>query len=86
MSYDAMTAHVHCLGQIYAVISGTTQKVNMRSIIGESFYVACDKLQDLQYMDALIMVIKKPVSAITENGFFLKMSLVPCWNPSWKSA
>ena len=36
------------------------------------FYVSCDELQDLQYIDALIMVLKKLVSMITENGFSLK--------------
>ena len=37
-----------------------------------------------KYMDALVMVLKKLVSMITENGFSLKMSLMPCWIPSWK--
>ena len=33
------------------------RKIYKRSI-GELFYVSCDELQDLQYMEALIMVVK----------------------------
>ena len=47
------------------------RKVDKRSI-GELFYISCDELQDLQYMDALIMVLKKLVSMITEKWLFLE--------------
>ncbi len=50
------------------------RKVDKRSI-GELFYVSCDELQDLQYMDALIMVLKKLVSMITEKWLFLEKEL-----------
>ena len=43
--------------------------------IGELFYISCDELQDLQYMDALVMVLKKLVSMITEKWLFLEKEL-----------
>lgn len=58
MSYDAMTAHVSIVLARYMLLSlEQRRKVDKRSI-GELFYVSCDELQDLQYMDALIMVLK----------------------------
>ena len=50
------------------------RKIDKRSI-GELFYVSCDELQDLQYMDTLIMVLKKLVSMITEKWLFLEKEL-----------
>ena len=80
MSYDAMTAHVSVVLARYMLLSlEQRRKIDKRSI-GELFYVSCDELQDLQYMDALVMVLKKLVSM----SFSLKMSLMPCWIPSWK--
>ena len=39
------------------------------------FYISCDELQDLQHMDALIMLLKKLVSMITEKWLFLENEL-----------
>ena len=56
MSYDAMTAHVSIVLARYMFISlEQSRKIDKRSI-DELFYVSCDELQNLQYMDALIMV------------------------------
>ena len=75
MSYDAMTAHVSIVLARYMLLSlEQRRKVDKRSI-GELFYVSCDELQDLQYMDALIMVLKKLVSMITEKWLFLEKEL-----------
>ena len=64
MSYDAMTAHVSIVLARYMLLSlEQRRKVDKRSI-GELFYVSCDELQDLQYMDALIMVLKRLVSDV----------------------
>ena len=68
MSYDAMTAHVFIVLARYMLLSlEQRRKVDKRSI-GELFYISCDELQDLQYMDALIML----VSMITEKWLFLE--------------
>ncbi len=75
MSYDAMTAHVSIVLARYMLLSlEQRRKVDKRSI-GELFYVSCDELQDLQYMEALIMVLKKLVSMITEKWLFLENEL-----------
>ena len=75
MSYDAMTAHVSIVLARYMLLSlEQRRKVDKRSI-GELFYVSCDELQDLQYMDALIMVLKRLVSMITEKWLFLENEL-----------
>lgn len=75
MSYDTMTAHVSIVLARYMLLSlEQRRKIDKRSI-GELFYVSCDKLQDLQYMDALIMVLKKLVSMITEKWLFLEKQL-----------
>ena len=75
MSYDAMTAHVSIVLARYMLLSlEQRRKVDKRSI-GELFYISCDELQDLQYMDALIMVLKKLVSMITEKWLFLENEL-----------
>jgi hypothetical protein len=75
MSYDAMTAHVSIVLARYMLLSlEQRRKIDKRSI-GELFYVSCDELQDLQYMDALIMVLKKLVSVITEKWLFLEKQL-----------
>ena len=75
MSYDAMTAHVSIVLAKYMLLSlEQRRKIDKRSI-GELFYVSCDELQDLQYMDALIMVLKKLVSMITEKWLFLEKEL-----------
>ncbi len=75
MSYDAMTAHVSIVLAKYMLLSlEQRRKVDKRSI-GELFYISCDELQDLQYMDALIMVLKKLVSMITEKWLFLENEL-----------
>ena len=76
MSYDAMTAHVSIVLARYMLLSlEQRRKVDKRSI-GELFYISCDELQDLQYMDALIMVLKKLVSMITEKWLFLEKELI----------
>jgi len=54
-------------------LCNNTEKIDKRSI-GELFYVSCNELQDLQYMDALIMVLKELVFGITGKGFSLKMN------------
>ena len=75
MSYDAMTAHVSIVLARYMLLSlEKRRKIDKRSI-DELFYVSCDELQDLQYMDALIMVLKKLVSMITEKWPFLEKEL-----------
>lgn len=75
MSYDAMTTHVSIVLVRYMLLSlEQRRKIDKRSI-GELFYVSCDELQDLQYMDALIMVLKKLVSMITEKWLFLEKEL-----------
>ena len=75
MSYDAMTAHVSIVLARYMLLSlEQRRKIDKRSI-GELFYISCDELQDLQYMDALIMVLKKLVSMITEKWLFLENEL-----------
>ena len=75
MSYDAMTAHVSIVLARYMLLSlEQRRKVDKRSI-GELFYVSCDELQDLQYIDALIMVLKKLVSMITEKWIPLEKEL-----------
>ena len=75
MSYDAMTAHVSIvLARCMLLSLEQRRKIDKRSI-GELFYVSCDELQDLQYMDALIMVLKKLVSMITEKWLFLEKEL-----------
>ncbi len=75
MSYDAVTAHVFIVLARYMLLSlEQRRKVDKRSI-GELFYVSCDEVQDLQYMDALIMVLKKLVSMITEKWLFLEKEL-----------
>ena len=76
MSYDAMTAHVSIVLARYMLLSlEQRRKVDKRSI-GELFYISCDELQDLQYMDALIMVLKKLVSMITEKWLFIEKKLI----------
>ena len=76
MSYDAMTAHVSIVLARYMLLSlEQRRKVDKRSI-GELFYISCDELQDLQYMDALIMVLKKLVSRITEKWLFIEKELI----------
>lgn len=56
MSYHAMTAHVSIvLARCMLLSLEQRRKIDKRSI-GELFYVSCDELQDLQYIDALIMV------------------------------
>ena len=75
MSYDAMTAHVSIVLARYMLLSlEQRRKVDKRSI-GELFYISYDELQDLQYMDALIMVLKKLVSMIIEKWLFLENEL-----------
>ncbi len=75
MSYDAMTAHVSVvLARCMLLSLEQRRKVDKRSI-GELFYISCDELQDLQYMDALTMVLKKLVSMITEKWLFLENEL-----------
>ena len=76
MFYDAMTAHVSIVLAKYMLLSlEQCRKVDKRSI-GELFYISCDELQDLQYMDALIMVLKKLVSMITEKWLFIEKELI----------
>lgn len=75
MSYDVMTAHVSIVLTRHILLSlEQRRKVDKRSI-GELFYISCDELQDLQYIDALIMVLKKLVSMITEKWLFLEKEL-----------
>ena len=75
MSYDAMIAHVSIVLARYMLLSlEQRRKIDKRSI-GELFYISCDELQDLQYMDALIKVLKKLVSMITEKWLFLENEL-----------
>ncbi len=75
MSYDAMTAHVSIVLARYMLLSLEQRRKTDKRSIGELFYVSCDELQDLQYMDALIMVLKKLVSMITEKWLFLEKEL-----------
>lgn len=75
MSYDAMTAHVSIILASYMFLSLEQRRNVDKRSIGELFYISCDELQDLQYTDALILVLKKLVSMITEKWFFLEKEL-----------
>ena len=76
MSYDAMTAHVSIVLTRHILLSlEQRRKVDKRSI-GELFYISCDELQDLQYIDALIMALKKSVSKIKKKWLFLEKELI----------
>ncbi len=57
MSYDAMTAHVSNVLAWYMLLSLEQRRRVGKRNIGELFYVSCNELQNLQYMDALIMVL-----------------------------
>ena len=85
MSYDAMTAHVSVVLARYMLLSlEQRRKIDKRSI-GELFYISCDELQDLQYMDALIVVLKKFVSMITENWLPLENELNAMLDPLFEN-
>ncbi len=61
---------------IFATADGCKARLQFSEQIGELFYISCDELQDLQYMDALIMVLKKLVSMITEKWLFIEKELI----------
>lgn len=67
--------HVSIVLARYMLLSLEQRRKIDKWSIGELFYVSCDELQDLQYMDALIMVLKKLVSMITEKWLFLEKEL-----------
>ena len=75
LSYDAITAHVSIVLARYMLLSLEQRRKIEKWSISELFYVSCDGLQDLQYMDALIMFLEKLVSVIIEKVLFLEKEL-----------
>ena len=75
MSYDAMTAHVSIVFARYMMLSLEQRRnVDGRSF-GGMYYDAYDELQDLRYLDALALLLKKLTDAVKERVVFLEKEL-----------
>ena len=75
MSYDAMTAHVAIVFARYTMLSLEQRRNADNRSIGDLFFASYDELQDLQYTDALLLILKKLISLIKERILFMETEL-----------
>ena len=58
LTYDAMTAHVAIVFARYTMLSLEQRRNADKRSIGDLFFASYDELQDLRYMDALLLILK----------------------------
>ena len=75
LSYDAMTAHVSIVFARYMMLSLEQRRNIDKRSIGELFYLAYDELQDLRYLDALVLLLKELIATIKEKTIFMEREL-----------
>ena len=75
MSYDAMTAHVSIVFARYTMLSLEQRRNTDKRSIGDLFFASYDELQDLHYMEALLLVLKTFVDQIKERILFMEKEL-----------
>ena len=75
MSYDAMTAHVSIVFARYTMLSLEQRRNADKRSIGDLFFASYDELQDLRYMDALLLILKKFIDRIKERMLFMEKEL-----------
>ena len=75
LSYDAMTSHVSIVFARYMMLSlEQRQNVDKRSI-GELFFLASDELQDLRYLDAMVLLLKELIATVKKKAIFMEKDL-----------
>ena len=75
MSYDAMTAHVAIVFARYTMLSLEQRRNADKRSIGDLFFASYDELQDLHYMEALLLILKKFINQIKERILFMEKEL-----------
>ena len=69
---DAMTAHVSIVFARYTMLSLEQRRNADKRSIGDLFFASYDELQDLRYMDALLLILKKFIDRIKEQMLFME--------------
>ena len=72
---DAMTAHVSIVFARYTMLSLEQRRNADKRSIGDLFFASYDELQDLRYMDALLLILKKFIDRIKERMLFMEKEL-----------
>ncbi len=75
LSYDAMTSHVSVVFARYMMLSLEQRRNVDKRSIGDLFLASYDELQDLRYLDALILVLKQLIAMIKERTIFMEKAL-----------
>ena len=75
LSYDAMTSHVSVVFARYMMLSLEQRRNVDKRSIGELFYLAYDELQDLRYLDALVLLLKELIATVKGKTFFMEKEL-----------
>ena len=75
LSYDAMTSHVSIVFARYMMLSLEQRRNVDKRSIGELFFLAYDELQDLRYLDALVLLLKELIATVKEKTIFMEKEL-----------
>jgi len=75
LSYDAMTSHVSIVFARYMMLSLEQRRNVDKRSIGELFFLAYDELQDLRYLDALVLLLKELVATVKGKTIFMEKEL-----------
>jgi hypothetical protein len=67
ISYDAMTAHVAVVFTRYMLLAVEQRENKDLRSIGELFYLTIDKLPDLQFLEALHLVLLQFAELVQKN-------------------
>ena len=70
LSYDAMTAHVAIVFSRYMMMALEHRRNIDNRSLGDLFYTYCEELQDMQYIDALALLLKELVIGIQKEILF----------------
>ena len=75
LSYDAMTSHVSIVFARYMMLSLEQRRNVDKRSIGELFFLAYDELQDLRYLDALVLLLKELIAMVKGKTIFMETEL-----------
>ena len=70
-----MTSHVSVVFARYMMLSLEQRRNVDKRSIGELFYLAYDELQDLRYLDALVLLLKELIATVKGKTFFMEKEL-----------
>lgn len=67
-SYDMMTAHTTIVFMRYIMLALEARNSNDHRTVGGFFYQICDEMQDIQFLEALILILDLLNKTLAESS------------------